>query len=138
HVGLQFEHVDAEQGADGHPAAKQTRLRQALITAVNRTAAAKALYGTLNPSVGALQSLVRLKGEKGYGNDFAQWNYNPSKVESLMRAHNCSKGGDGIFRCGGTKVSFDFASTTGNALRTLAFTIFQDQAAKAGIELRNA
>jgi ABC-type transport system substrate-binding protein len=35
------------------------------------------------------------------------------------------------------KQTFDFASTQGNALRTLAFTIFQDQAAKAGIELRN-
>ena len=28
-------------------------------------------------------------------------------------------------------------STRGNALRELAFTIFQDQAAKAGIELKN-
>ena len=55
----------------------------------------------------------------------------------MMQAHNCSKGGDGIYRCNGTKVSFDFASTSGNALRTLAFTIFQDQAAKAGIQLRN-
>jgi peptide/nickel transport system substrate-binding protein len=58
-------------------------------------------------------------------------------VDQMMRAHNCSKGGDGIYRCSGTKVSFDFASTSGNALRALAFTIFQDQAAKAGIELRN-
>ena len=126
-----------DRGSHGNPLAKQVWLRQALITAVNRTAAAKALYGTLNPSVGALQSLVRLKGEKGYSLDFAKWNYNTNKVESMMRAHNCSKGGDGIFRCNGTKVSFDFASTTGNALRTLAFTIFQDQAAKAGIELKN-
>src|SRR6478752_2074083 len=138
HVGLQFEHIEIEQGAHGNPLAKQTWLRQALITAVNRAAAAKALYGTLNPTVGPLQSLVRLKGEKGYKLDFAKWNYNPAKVDSMMRAHNCSKGGDGIYRCNGTKVSFDFASTTGNALRTLAFTIFQDQAAKAGIELRNA
>src|SRR5262249_14367589 len=137
HVGLQYEHIEIEQGAHGNPLAKQTWLRQALITAVNRSAAAKALYGTLNPSVGALQSLVRLKGEKGYSLDFAKWNYNASKVESMMRAHGCSKGGDGIFRCNGTKVSFDFASTQGNALRTLAFTIFQDQAAKAGIELKN-
>jgi ABC-type transport system substrate-binding protein len=80
---------------------------------------------------------VRLHGEKGYANDFAKWNYNPAKVESLMRAHNCSKGGDGIYSCNGTKVSFLFESTSGNALRTLAFTIFQDQAQKAGIELRN-
>src|ERR687887_1605762 len=137
HIGLQWEHVEIEQGAHGNPLAKQTWLRQALITAINRAGAAKALYGTLNPSVGPLQSLVRLKGEAGYANDFAKWNYNPTKVESIMRAHNCSKGGDGIFTCGGTKVAFDFASTSGNALRQLAFTIFQDQAAKAGIELKN-
>jgi peptide/nickel transport system substrate-binding protein len=138
HVGLQFEHIEIEQGPHGNPLAKQAWLRQALITAVNRTAAAKALYGTLNPSVGPLQSLVRLKGEKGYSNDFAKWNYNPTKVANIMRAHNCTKGSDGIYTCNGTKVAFDFASTTGNALRTLAFTIFQDQAAKAGIQLRNA
>jgi peptide/nickel transport system substrate-binding protein len=137
HVGLQYEHIEIEQGAKGNPLAKQIWLRQALITAVNRTAAAKALYGTLNPSVGALQSIVRLKGEKGYSNDFGKWNYSVSKVDNIMKAHNCSKGGDGIYRCSGTKVSFDFASTSGNALRTLAFTIFQDQAAKAGIELKN-
>jgi peptide/nickel transport system substrate-binding protein len=137
HVGLQFEHIEIAQGAKGNPLAKQKWLRQALITAVNRAAAARALYGNLNPSVGPLQSLVRLKGEKGYANDFGKWNYNPTKVANVMRAHNCSKGGDGIYRCGGTKVSFDFASTTGNALRALAFTIFQDQAQKAGIELKN-
>ena len=137
HIGLQWEHVEIEQGAHGNPLAKQLWLRQALITAFNRTAAARALYSTLNPSVGALQSLVRLRGEKGYSTEFAKWNYNPSKVDSIMRAHNCSKGGDGIYRCSGTKVSFDFASTAGNALRQLAFTIFQDQAAKAGIELKN-
>jgi peptide/nickel transport system substrate-binding protein len=137
HVGLQFEHIEIAQGAKGNPLAKQKWLRQALITAVNRSAAARALYGNLNPSVGPLQSLVRLKGEKGYANDFSKWNYNPTKVANMMRAHNCSKGGDGIFRCGGTKVSFDFASTSGNALRALAFTIFQDQAQKAGIELKN-
>src|SRR5262249_13811503 len=100
--------------------------------------AAKALYGTLNPSVGPLQSIVRLKGEAGYKNQFGKYNYSPAKVDAAMKAHNCSKGGDGIYTCNGTKMAFDFASTTGNALRTLPFTIFQDQAAKAGIQLRNA
>jgi peptide/nickel transport system substrate-binding protein len=138
HVGLQWEHIEIEQGAHGNPLSKQLWMRRALMQAFNRPAAAKALYGTLNPSVGPLQSLVRLKGEKGYANDFGKWNYAPAKIEASMRAHNCSKGGDGIFTCSGTKVAFDFASTTGNALRTLAFTIFQDQASKAGIQLKNA
>jgi peptide/nickel transport system substrate-binding protein len=138
HVGLQWEHIEIEQGAHGNALAKQVWMRRALMQAFNRGAASHALYGTLNPSVGPLQSLVRLKGEKGYANDFGKWDYSPAKIEAAMRAHNCSKGGDGIFTCSGTKVAFDFASTTGNALRTLAFTIFQDQASKAGIQLRNA
>jgi peptide/nickel transport system substrate-binding protein len=138
HVGLQFEHVEIAQGAKGNPLAKQVWMRRALMQAFNRVASAKALYGTLNPSVGPLQDLVRLKGEKGYSNNFGKYNYSPAKIEAAMKAHNCTKGGDGIYTCSGTKVAFDFASTTGNALRTLAFTIFQDQAAKAGIQLRNA
>jgi len=138
HVGLQWEHIEIEQGAHGNPLAKQLWMRRALMQAFNRAAAAHALYGTLNPSVGPLQSLVRLKGEKGYSNDFGKWDYSPAKIDAAMKAHSCSKGGDGIYTCSGTKVAFDFASTTGNALRTLAFTIFQDQAAKAGIQLRNA
>jgi peptide/nickel transport system substrate-binding protein len=137
HVGLQWEHVEIQQGAKGNPLAKQVWMRRALMQAFNRVSAAKALYGTLNPSVGPLQSLVRLKGEAGYNNDFGKYNYSVAKIDAAMKAHNCSKGGDGFYRCGGTKVSFDFASTTGNALRQLAFTIFQDQAAKAGIEFRN-
>jgi peptide/nickel transport system substrate-binding protein len=139
HLGLQWEHIEIQQGAKGNPLAKQKWLRQALITSINRSAAARALYGTLNPKVGVLNSLTRLTNEKTYNpKHFSKWNYNPAKVASMMNAHGCSKGGDGIYRCGGTKVSFDFASTTGNALRALAFTIFQDQAQKAGVELKNA
>jgi peptide/nickel transport system substrate-binding protein len=138
HLGLQWEHIEIQQGPKGNPLAKQKWLRQALITSINRSAAARALYGTLNPKVGVLNSLTRLTNEKTYNpKHFSKWNYNPAKVSSMMNAHGCNKGGDGIYRCGGTKVSFDFASTTGNALRALAFTIFQDQAAKAGVELKN-
>src|SRR3954464_12170703 len=84
HVGLQFEHIEIEQGAHGNPLAKQTWMRQALLTALNRSGAAKALYGTLNPSVGPLNSLVRLKGEAGFGSEFAKWNYSPAKVDAAM------------------------------------------------------
>src|SRR5215831_13713009 len=138
HVGLQFEHIEIQQGPKGNPLAKQLWVRKALIESINRASAAKALYGTLNPSVTPLQSIVRLKGEAGYTNQFGQYNYSPAKIDTAMKAHNCTKGGDGIYTCSGTKMAFDFASTTGNALRALAFTIFQDQAQKAGIQLRNA
>src|SRR5262249_5227477 len=138
HVGLQFEHIEIQQGPKGNPLAKQLWVRNALIESINRASGAKAWYGTLNRSVTPLQSIVRLKGEAGYTNQFGQYNYSPAKIDTAMKAHNCTKGGDGIYTCSGTKMAFDFASTTGNALRALAFTIFQDQASKAGIQLRNA
>src|SRR5438270_1226917 len=137
HLGLQWEHIEIQEGAKGNPIAKQPWARQALITALNRAAAAKALYGTLNPNIKVLNRLVRLTNEPGYKSQFNKWDYNPSKVASIMKAHNCTKGGDGIFSCNGQKMSFNFESTSGNALRTLAFTIFQDQAQKAGIDLKN-
>jgi peptide/nickel transport system substrate-binding protein len=137
HLGLQWEHIEIQEGAKGNPLAKNVWARQALILALNRAAAAKALYGTLNPNIKVLNSLVRLTNEPGYTAQFAKWNYNPTKLAALMKAHSCNKGGDGIFVCNGQKMSFNFESTSGNALRTLAFTIFQDQAAKAGIELKN-
>jgi peptide/nickel transport system substrate-binding protein len=137
HLGLQWEHIEIQQGAKGNPLAKNVWARQALILALNRAAAAKALYGTLNPNIKVLNSLVRLTNEQGYQPKFGKWDYNPTKLANLMKAHNCAKGSDGIFACGGQKMAFNFESTSGNALRTLAFTIFQDQAAKAGIQLKN-
>src|SRR6266511_3291031 len=38
HLGLQWEHIEIQQGAKGNPLAKQKWVRQALITALNRTA----------------------------------------------------------------------------------------------------
>jgi len=137
HLGLQWEHIEIQQGAKGNPVAKNVWARQALITGLNREAAAKALYGTLNPSVKVLQSLVRLTNEPGYQPKFNKWDYSPTKVGNILKDHNCTKGADGIYSCGGTRLSFLFESTRGNKLRELAFTIFQDQAAKAGIELKN-
>src|SRR5262245_28157121 len=85
HLGLQWEHIEIEQGAKGNPLAKQTWLRQALITSLNRGAVAKALYGTLNPKVGMLNSLTRLTNEATYNpKHFSKWNYNPSRVASMM------------------------------------------------------
>ena len=138
HLGLQEEHIEIQQGAKGNPLAKQTWLRQALISSLNRTAAAKALYGTLNPKISALNSLVRLSNEAGYRQHFKKWNYNVNKVAALMKAHNCTKGvgrhllvqrHQGCRSCSSRRV--------GNKLRELAFTIFQDQAARAGIQLKN-
>jgi peptide/nickel transport system substrate-binding protein len=74
----------------------------------------------------------------GYQPHFSKWTCSPRRVASIMRAHACAKAADGVFRCGGTKFSFDLSSTAGGGQRELAFTVLQAEAAKAGVELRNA
>jgi peptide/nickel transport system substrate-binding protein len=137
HLGLIEEHIAIEAGPRGNPLAKQRWLRQALISSLNRQAVVKAVYGQLNPHVKVLNSVSRLSNEPMYDpTHFNKWTYSVNRVNQMMKAHNCTKGDDGTYRCDGTKVSFELASTSDNPSRILAFTIMKDQAAKAGIELR--
>jgi peptide/nickel transport system substrate-binding protein len=139
HLGLNWELISIEERSRGNPLAKERWLRQALMLSLDRKGAAKALYGTLDPKIPVLNSATRLTNEPTYDpTHFSKWNYNPAKAQAIMRAHNCTKGGDGIYTCSGTRVSFDFSSTADNPGRKLTFTILQAQAASAGIELRYA
>jgi peptide/nickel transport system substrate-binding protein len=137
-LGLGWEHIEIQEGAHGNPLAKQKWARQALVSSLNRRAAARAVFAQLNPRIKVLNSLTRLTNMPGYRPHFAKWTYSPARVASIMRAHGCAKAADGIFRCGGTKFGFDFSSTAGGGQRELAFTILQAEAAKAGVELRFA
>src|SRR6266508_546924 len=136
-LGTTWEHIDIQQGPKGNPLAKNLWVRQALILSLDRLSTVKALFGQLNPRLRPLNNAVFVTNHPAYKQNWAKWTYNRTKAENILKAHNCTKGTDGIYRCGGTKLSFQFESTRGNKLRELSFTFFQDQAKKAGIELLN-
>jgi peptide/nickel transport system substrate-binding protein len=136
-LGAQYEHIDIEQGPKGNPLAKNPWVRQALMMSINRPAILKTLFATLNPSLKPLDNVIYLNNQATYVPHFSKWNYNPTKAANLLKAHGCTKGGDGIYSCGGQKLSFAFESTAGNQLRELAFQIIQQQAKANGIELTN-
>jgi peptide/nickel transport system substrate-binding protein len=136
-LGTTWEHIDIQQGPKGNALAKNLWARQALILSLDRLSTVKALFGQLNPRLRPLNNAIFVTNHPAYKQNWAKWTYNKAKAESILQAHGCTKGGDGIYRCGGTKLSFQFESTRGNKLRELSFTIFQDQAKQAGIELLN-
>jgi len=98
----------------------------------------KQLFRSLNPSLPVLNSLVYVSNASQYKPHFGRYTYQPAKVAQLMKAHNCTKGGDGIYSCNGQRMSYKFTTTAGNRLRELTFEIMQAQAKKAGIELQSA
>jgi peptide/nickel transport system substrate-binding protein len=136
-LGTTWEHIDIQQGPKGNALAKNLWVRQALILSLDRLSTVKALFGQLNPRLRPLNNTIFVSNHPAYKQNWAKWTFNRTKAENILKAHNCTKAADGIYRCGGTKLSFQFESTRGNKLRELSFTFFQDQAKKAGIELLN-
>jgi peptide/nickel transport system substrate-binding protein len=137
-AGTTIEHIDFNTGAgNSNPLLGQRWFRQAIAYSLDRRAMVRQLFRTLNPGLPVLQNLTYTTTQKGkYKPHFQRYTHSIAKVTSLMRAHNCTKGGDGIWSCGGTRASVRLGTTAGNKLRELAVEIMQAQAKAAGIEFR--
>jgi peptide/nickel transport system substrate-binding protein len=135
-AGTSLEHIDFnEQLKGGQPLLRAPWFRQALAYAINRQAVVDQIYKKFNPKQQVLQNLTYGNSQKGlYAPHFQKYVYSPAKVASIMTAHGCKKGGDGIWVCNGVKASVKYGTTTGNKLRELVQEIIQAQAKNAGIQ----
>lgn len=143
-IGYAWEHVDIQFGPKGHVALKQPYVRKALITGMNRKQVASALYATIAPGLPALQSHMFKPFETtNYRKNWAVYKFNQQKVIDDLEKKGCTggpskpaAGNQAIFSCPNVgKLSFRYATTTGNQLRALTFEIFQRQLKSVGIEL---
>jgi peptide/nickel transport system substrate-binding protein len=143
-IGYAWEHVDIQFGPQGHVALKQPYVRNALITGMNRTQVASALYATIAPGLPALQSHMFKPFETtNYRKNWAVYKFNQQSVIDKLEKKGCTggpskpaAGNQAIFSCPNVgKLSFRYATTTGNQLRALTFEIFQRQLKSVGIEL---
>ena len=142
-IGFAWEHIDVEFGNQGHPALKRAFVRQALITGMNRTQIAQALYGTIAPGLKPVNSHMFKPFESNYRPNWAVYQFSQRKVIQSMKGHGCtggpdapSAGNNNVVSCPGVgQLSFRFFTTTGNQLRALTFEIIQRQLKSVGIEL---
>ena len=142
-IGFAWEHIDIQFGAQGHPALKQRYVRQALITGMNRTQIANALYGTIAPGLKPVNSHMFKPFESTYRENWAVYRFSQQRVISMLKARGCTGGpdrpsanNDRIWTCPNVgKLEFRFGTTTGNQLRALTFEIIQRQLKSVGIQL---
>ena len=133
--GQTLEHLEFNVGSTGMALARAPWFRQALAYSIDRAALVKALYGTLNSKLTPLQSAHYTNTQAEYLPNFERYKYDVNKVASILQKNGCTKGGDGIFSCGGVRASIKFSTTAGNRLRELAQEVIQAQARRAGIEV---
>jgi peptide/nickel transport system substrate-binding protein len=136
-AGTTLEHIDINLGqGNSNPLLGQRWFRQALIYSMDRRAAVRQLFRTLNPGLPVLQNNMFVSNQREYQGHFQRYTRNLNRVNALFRARNCTRGGDGIWTCAGQRASVRFGTTSGNRLRELSLEILQAQARTAGIELR--
>jgi peptide/nickel transport system substrate-binding protein len=70
-----------------------------------------------------------------YVPNWETYTHDPARAEELLAEAGCEKGDDGIQVCDGERLSLDFTTTAGNALRELTFEVIQEQVKPVGIEL---
>jgi ABC-type transport system substrate-binding protein len=64
--------------------------------------------------------------------------YDPQESLRLLTAAGCERGDDGIFSCDGQRLSFRYATLSGDLRRQEFFEIIQAQLRDVGVELRAA
>jgi peptide/nickel transport system substrate-binding protein len=139
---LYFEHIDLAGAGDHNPLMDKPWFREAVISAIDRTALVRTFYGSIFPSETPMQSLLFYPRDGRYVPHFKKWSFSPTRSIQLLKSHGCtggpsSPGGGGTFTCGGQRASILERTISSNKRRLASFAIYQDELAKVGIDLRN-
>jgi peptide/nickel transport system substrate-binding protein len=138
--GPSFEHIDFQTGFKdkGNPLLRNLWMRQAIGYGINRSAIVNALYTQTDiaPGLPVLNDVFIMTQSRYYKANWGYLKFNKAKSENLLKAHGCTKGGDGIYSCGGKRASFGFVWRSGNQLRQLTFEALQAELKQVGIEIK--
>jgi peptide/nickel transport system substrate-binding protein len=135
-----YDHLLIRLGPGGHPALRNRAVRRALAHAIDREALARALF----PGFGRhLQqphdSVMFLATSPHYRPNWSAYRHRagagPREARRLLESAGCRRGPDGIYACGGNKLSFNLATTTNIAFRRQTVSIIQAQLGRIGIEI---
>ena len=136
-AGTTWEHIDIQLGKNGNPALKNLYVRQALAYAIDRGALVGQLFKDLAPDLAPLNNTIYMTNQEEYQPNWEEYTADPAQATKLLEDNGCTKGGDGIYVCDGERLSFEFTSTAGNALRELAFEVIKEQLKPIGIEINS-
>ena len=130
-----WENLTLRLGAGGHPALKTKLVRQAIVYGIDRAEIVRSLWGELDPTFRPLQSAVLLGSARHYTPNWERYTYQPAHARSLLERAGCRRGADGIYSCGGERLSFRFSTFFGVSQRVRGLELMQAQLRRVGIEV---
>ena len=108
--------------------------REAISLAIDREAVLDETVRLVEPSADLLANTVWMIGTPQYERHFDD-GHDPAAAERLLGENGCEPGDDGIQVCGGTRMSFIWASTNDDLARRATFDLVRDDLGAIGIEL---
>ena len=134
-VSTGFEHLDIQLGPNAHPALRNKLVRRALAYGIDRTALVRQIWGEIDPSARVLNSAVYVTQSGDYAPNWRAYRYRPAEARRLLEQAGCRRGADGIFSCGGERLSLRFVTNAGVLVRAQALPLIQAQLRAAGVEV---
>lgn len=131
--GVFWEHFDFRLRGKGHPALRNRVLRRAIAYGIDREVILRA-YREFNPAQRLSDSAIFLTQSPYYEPNWEAYRYRPAEARRLLEQAGCRRGSDGIFACGGKRLSLRFVTTSGWPWRELLLRAVQAQLRKIGVE----
>ncbi len=110
-------------------------VRRALALAIDREAVVDEVIRPIDPDASVLDSLLLLGNEPGYEPHFDRYRYDPDAAQGILEDHGCRLGGDAVWRCDGTRLTFEYTTTNNNPIRKHVAEVIQRQLEAFGIEV---
>ena len=131
-AGPNWEHFEIRTKRGGHPALAHKLVRRAIAYGIDRAPIAR-IYGAAGR---ASQSAVFRSGSPEYRPNWSTYRHRPNEARRLLDQAGCLKGGDGIYRCDGERLSLRFFTTAGaGGPRERTLQLVRRQLAQVGIEV---
>jgi peptide/nickel transport system substrate-binding protein len=134
-AGINFEQLAVQLGPNAHPALRNKLVRRALAYGIDRTALVRQIWGEVDPSARALESAVHLTQSRYYEPNWSAYRYRPVQARRLLGQAGCRREADGIFSCGGERLSLRFVTNAGQPIRAQALPLIQAQLRTVGVEV---
>jgi peptide/nickel transport system substrate-binding protein len=138
--GYYFEHLEfRETKGASNPLLRAPWMRQAIGLGINRAGIIKAVYGELAGNTKPMNNMIYYSTQPQYKEDFAKWNYSPTKALALLKKHctggPSSPGAGGTWTCSGYPATFRWSWTAGNATRENTEAIVKQELKQIGINI---
>ena len=130
-----LDHLDLRTKPPGHPALGNKLVRRALAYGIDRAAIARTVFGELDPRYPHSDNAVLLRSDRSYRPNWSGYRRRPALARRLLERAGCRLGTDGIYLCGGERLTLRFFTIANATFRVRTLELVERQLRQVGVDV---